>query len=75
MNYVLISVAHSFLIHAFEFHVESNWPCFFKYLLFRIKEEIEAMKSERNGEYREEKNNTDKYLALTLPPRHNEGRL
>ncbi|XP_056021302.1 uncharacterized protein LOC125652330 [Ostrea edulis] len=39
----------------------------------RIKEEIEAMKSERNGEYREEKNNTDKYLALTLPPRHNEG--
>ncbi|XP_062595458.1 uncharacterized protein LOC134256814 [Saccostrea cucullata] len=39
----------------------------------RIKEEIEAMNTERDGEYREEKNNTEKYLALTLPPRHNEG--
>lgn len=39
----------------------------------RIKEEIEGMKTEGKEENREEKNNTDKYLALTLPARHNEG--
>nr|XP_022328864.1 fibrous sheath-interacting protein 1-like [Crassostrea virginica] len=39
----------------------------------RIKEEIAAMKTDGKGENREEKNNTEKYLALTLPPRHNEG--
>ena len=32
------------------------------------------MKTEGKGENREEKNNTEKYLALTLPPRHNEGK-
>lgn len=42
---------------------------------FRIKEEIEGMKTEGKEENREEKNNTDKYLALTLPARHNEGML
>uniref|UniRef100_K1Q6G6 Fibrous sheath-interacting protein 1 n=1 Tax=Magallana gigas TaxID=29159 RepID=K1Q6G6_MAGGI len=38
----------------------------------RIKEEIEGMKTDGKEENREEKNNTDKYLALTLPARHNE---
>lgn len=33
------------------------------------------MKTEGKEENREEKNNTDKYLALTLPARHNEGML
>lgn len=42
--------------------------------LWRIKEEIAAMKTDGKGENREEKNNTEKYLALTLPPRHNEGK-
>ncbi|XP_060070589.1 fibrous sheath-interacting protein 1-like [Ylistrum balloti] len=39
----------------------------------RIKDELTDLKSEGSNERKEEKMNTSKYLALTLPPSHNEG--
>lgn len=42
-------------------------------LLDRIKDEIDGLKPE-GKERSDEKTNTMKYLALTLPPSHNEGK-
>ena len=43
---------------------------------YRIKAEIEGLKSESKEDVRrDEKSNTEKYLALVLPPRHNEGNI
>ncbi|XP_033735504.1 reticulocyte binding protein 2 homolog b-like [Pecten maximus] len=39
----------------------------------RIKDELSGLKSDGSNERKEEKLNTSKYLALTLPPSHNEG--
>ncbi|XP_069118398.1 kinectin-like isoform X2 [Argopecten irradians] len=39
----------------------------------RIKNELADLKSDGANERKEEKMNTSKYLALTLPPSHNEG--
>ncbi|OWF53389.1 uncharacterized protein LOC110446454 [Mizuhopecten yessoensis] len=39
----------------------------------RIKDELSGLKSEGSNERKEEKMNTSKYLALTLPLSHNEG--
>lgn len=40
---------------------------------FRIKKEIEELHREKKDEYKEVLNNEQKFLALELPARHNEG--
>ena len=48
---------------------ESVWKLFVL-LLYRMKAELEAI----NQQNTDAKLNTDKFLALTLPPSHNEGK-
>lgn len=41
----------------------------------RIRKEIEELHREKKDEYKEVLNNEHKFLALELPPRHNEGKV
>ena len=49
---------------------ESVWKLFVL-LIYRIKAELEGI----NQQNTDAKLNTDKFLALTLPPSHNEGKI